>query len=158
MKNIQVGNTIYSLPLQNEAPQWGEQLSSLIEAIANQLNGIAGPYDSTNKLFEFENNITTPTDIVGAVVDPVVVNGAIVTYSVRRMTSSVTASEVGQLTVTYNASNPASSKFDVSQFKAGSAGIEFNFTDVGNLQYTTNNLAGTGHVGRMRFSIKAFEI
>lgn len=157
MKTITLGSSSYSLPQNGEDPTWGEQLSDLVEAMADTLNGAVGTYDSLNKLFLFTNNMSA-TDIPGASIDPVVVNGAIMTYSCRRVTSSVTATEVGQITITYNSSNPSSAKFDFAHQQAGSAGLTFTITDAGAVQIASSNLAGTSHVGRLRFSIKAFEI
>lgn len=155
MKEIILGTNTYLLPQAAESPTWGEELSTLVEALADTVNNISGPYDVLNTLYLFNNNASG--NVTGAALDPQAVNGAIVTYSARRTTSSVTATEVGQLTITYNNSNPSGSFFDVSQFKAGSAGLTFTMLDDGALNLTSSNLAGTGHVGRLRFSVRAFE-
>ena len=155
-KEIILGTDTYILNQEGDSPTWGEQLSTLVEAIVDNVNNLTGPYDTLNNLFLFNNSTTA--NLVGAEVDPAAVNGAILTYSARRVTSSVTATEVGQLTLTYNSSNATSAKFDVSQFKAGSAGIEFSILDSGTINLSSNSIAGTGHIGRLRYSIRAFEI
>ena len=158
MKEIQLGSTIYEIPEQGESPTYGEQLTDYLSAIADTVNGLIGPYDSNNKLFTFTNSVTAFTDITGASIDPTAVDGAILTYAIRRTSSSVTATEAGQLTITYNSSNSTSAKFDTAQFKAGSAGFTFYVADDGNVQYQSTDLAGSGYTNRLRYSIKAFEI
>lgn len=156
---LQIGGTIYFLPENSTSPSWGEELSSLIEALVAEVNGLVSPFDILNRLTILTTAPTAFTDLPNITLDPAVVNGGILTYSARYTTSSITASEVGEAFITYVSSNPVSAKFDIAKSNGAGAGILFYVTDQGQLQTSlTGSVAGTGFNMRLRMTLKAFEL
>lgn len=150
---IVINGTTYSLPEQGQLAPWGEDLSALIEALANSVNTFLGPADILLTTFNVANNVTSATNVTGAAFDPSQVRSAILSYSIYRSTSSTEAAETGQLLLTYKTQ---ASAWDLAQTFGSASGVTFTITAGGQIQYTSSNLGGTGYVGLMRFSAKAF--
>lgn len=156
---VTLGGTIYNVPNTGTSPVWSAQLNEYLLALGEQVNGLAGPFDVLNRLAIYSSAPTGLTDFSNVTIDPTVVNGAIVTYSMRYTTSSVTAVELGQAYVVYDPNNAASSKFNIAKQSAGSAGFNLYVTDIGQVQVILDGApAGTGFNMRLRMSVKAFEL
>lgn len=54
--------------------------------------------------------------------------------------------------VVYNPNNPVNNKWEIIREYAGDGKITFSITDVGQVQFSTTTLAGTGHVGKIGFA------
>lgn len=150
---ITISGTNYSLPAQSDSPAWGENLSSIITALASVASNQAGTGDITLTSFVPANNQSSVANVTGLSFDSSLIRGAIIEYSIYRYTASSELSEVGNLYVSYK--NSAGSA-ELAQTHVGSSGITFSITSGLQIQYTSTNMAGAGYTSKMQFRAKAF--
>ena len=119
-KSITIGSETYQLPQMGSSPPWGEELSDLIEAMADGINTTSGAADITETSAPI-TNVAGAKDIQGLAFDPAVVRSAEISYNISR-------------TITKT----------ISTIPTGTGTIQVTFTDKHNL-FTgdTATLAGT---------------
>lgn len=159
MKTLIVNGVPYSFPEQGETPTWGKEVTDWASAITDTISGLSGPYDLLNQVFLLSNSSTALVDITNFALDPALVQGAIVDYSIRRLTDSEGAFEAGTLYLSYNSFAPATQKWSVARSHAGDANCTIVITDAGQAQIAVNNLlAGSNFSGRLRYTVRALEV
>lgn len=159
MKTLVVNGVPYEFPEQGETPTWGKEVTDWAEAVTNTLSGVVGQYDVLNQIFLLSNSSTAFFDINNFALDPALVQGAIVDYSIRRLTATTGAAEAGTLYLSYNPFNAVGEKWEIAQSFAGEARCTFNVTDAGQAQIKVDDLLpGTGFTGRLRFTVRALEV
>jgi hypothetical protein len=152
-KQVTVNGNNYTLNQQGDNPPWGEQQSELIEALVDVAGSVVGTGDILQTSFNLSNNVSSVTNVTGLQFDPAQVRSAIIEYSIYRSTSSAEASECGTMLVTYSS---VAATWEVARYSVGEAGITFTLTAGGQGQYTSTNMAGTGHSGLLKFRARAF--
>lgn len=94
--------------------------------------------------FSINNNIETPSDITGAVLDSNV-NSAILQYNIIRNTSSEYNTQVGELKIVKENNN-----YSLTDTYAGSCtGVDFSITSTGQLQYKSSYISGLNYTGTL---------
>ena len=84
--------------------------------------------------------------------------GAIIDYSVFRNTTgsgAVTETQTGSIVINYNATNPTGNLWEISDEHVGIANTTFSITDVGQVQFSTIAITGTGYNGFVTYQAKA---
>lgn len=151
--SITISGTTYTLPTQGENPPWGEDLSDLIEAMAASLNSITGDDDILLSNFSIPSVQAVATDVTNLIFDTATVRGAIIDYSLYRISNSQELSETGTMYVSY-ANGAASPKWSLAQYYTGNSNVTFSITDAGQIQYTATTLTGTYTSGVMKFKAR----
>jgi len=151
--SVIINGESFSIPTQGENPPWGEDLSALLLAMVNSLNSVQGISDILLTSFTIVNNQSSAANVFGCLFDTSTVRSAIIEYSVYRSSSVSELSEVGHIYVTYKST---AASWEIVQNYAGSSEVNFTITSGGQLQYTSTNFAGTGYVGKMKFTARAF--
>ncbi len=133
--SITINNQTFNIPVAGEDPGWGEDTTSWIEAISDQVNGLSGLVylNLTNAVLS--DNQVSATDVTGLLFDPSSVRSAVISYAMVRNTLE----EAGTITIVYNASNPATEKWLLSQETTGDIGVSFFISDAGQLSYTSTS-------------------
>lgn len=133
--SITINNQTFNIPVAGEDPGWGEDTTSWIEAISDQVNNLGDLIylNLTNSVMV--DNQVSQTDVTGLVFDPASVRSAIINYTIVRNVME----EAGEITLVYNASNPATEKWLLGQESTGDAGISFFINDAGQLSYTSTS-------------------
>jgi hypothetical protein len=146
----------YSYPESGSDPNWAEEASSWAQAVTTALNSLLGSGDILLSTATIANNQATLADVSGMLFDPTSVRAANISYVVYRITDSITFgnAESGTIYITYDNNATPGSKWTLSQQLNGYSGVTFSVTDLGQLQYLSSNLAGTGYSGSIRFSAK----
>ena len=152
-KQVTISGTTYTLNQQGDSPPWGEDLSSLLEALVEVANSVVGTGDILTTSFSVANNISSATNITGLVFDPAQIRSAIISYSVYRSTNSTELSEAGQIMVTYKST---ANSWELARYSVGDAGLTFTMLPSGQMQFTSTNMSGTGYSGLLKFNAKAF--
>lgn len=83
-KKVTIGTTDYLLPQQGESPKWGEDLSSIIEALINSVNNEFGPNDILESSATIANSGTFPAPVSGYYFDPSEVRSFSSDYNISR--------------------------------------------------------------------------
>lgn len=152
-KTVTINGQNYTLSQQGDNPAWGEQLSSLLQALIDVSNNISNTGDISLTSFTVANNVSSATDVTSLQFDVGVVRAATISYSVYRSTTLSELAECGQIYVVYKST---AATWELVQTNAGSGGITFTITSGGQVQYTSTNMSGSSYSGLMKFSARAF--
>lgn len=96
------------------------------------------------------------TDVTGLLLDSAEVGSAIISTEIRRKTDSNESVSVGHLLARYL---EATSTWAIEDVLSGDAsGVTFSITAGGQVQYTSDTLAGTNYAGTMKFKAITFDI
>lgn len=159
MKTLIISGTPFLFPNPGESPKWGKEVVDWATAVTDALDGIGGTFDINNLAFTVSNSATAYTDITNFSFDPTAVKTVQITYACRRSSTSANLLETGTLYALYDSTLSASSKWYFSRYQAGSANIQFNITDSGQVQVKIGAaISGTSYVGNMRLNARAFEV
>jgi hypothetical protein len=102
-KKVQIGTTTYNLPEQGSSPKWGEDMSSIIEALIAVANNTQGPNDILESSATIANTGSFPGQINGYYFDPVLVRSFVSDYNIsRKITKSISSTSGDGITVTIN--------------------------------------------------------
>lgn len=153
-KKLQVGTDLFDIPLQGESPDYGESLSDFFEAVADSLTNVQQPNDLLRTTAPINNNQTTFASIAGFQFDTTEVRSINSDFLIKRTTVSPANNLVESGTIKGNFDGSTWS-FTV-ECERGNAGVEFNITDAGTVQYKSTNLAGTSYEGVILFRAKVF--
>jgi hypothetical protein len=152
-KTLIINGIPFEYPDAGDEPGWGGDASGWAGEVTEVLQDILGPDDILETSFAVANNQTTFVDVTGLVFDGASVRSADVTYSVYRISDANPSghSESGKMTVVYdnNAVNPWSLAIGNV---VGNAGIFFDITNTGQIQYKTTDIGSLNYNGVMKFS------
>ncbi len=150
---VTVLGSSYVVPVNGQSPSWGDDLHDVVVALADYSNSASGPSDIPLTSFTVANNQSSVSNITGLAFDIAAVQSAIITYSVYRVTSGSELCENGQISIQYK---QTAATWNLSQTCSGTSGITFTITSGGQVQYVSTSMSGTGYVGKLKFSARAF--
>lgn len=136
-KNLTVGNETFKYPSQGENPGWGESASDWAEAVTDKLGTVSGTYDIAKTTFTILDNQASAVDITGFSFSSTVTRSFVADYIVYRATGF----ESGQIFGVYNGS-----AWDYTVSHNGDAGISFQVSTGGQVQYFTDAVYGAGEI------------
>lgn len=151
---VVINGTDYNLPTQGQSPPWGDDLTNIILALIDSAANVNGPGDILKTTFLLANNQSSAANVTGLAFDLSQIRAAIVQYSVYRSTDSNEESETGTMYVTYSSLNSAWSLVIAGDVLNST--MVFTITSLGQIQYTSGNLAGANYTGRIIFAASAF--
>ncbi len=132
------------------------QLLAAIALIANSGGGIA----SFKQVIA--NNQVSAANITGLVFDKTAYYGARVAFQINRKTDTAASESVfsGELWCQYSAQDDSwKIVMDAKGEDADSTGMVFSITSAGQVQYTSDSIAGSNYVGHIRVTdVKRFAI
>lgn len=157
---IIIGSTIIDFPNSSAGPNWAAPIIQFAKAVESALSFVVSPFDVGQHVMVLDstNTITNipVTDGVTPLIFPVDAilsnsgaRGAFVRYTVYRETVSAQAWEVGELVLVYN--NLATPKWTLSRNRVGDGLCSFTISDNGQINMSTTNLVGAGHLGRVTY-------
>ena len=140
-KTVQIGSNVYTIPEEGENPGWGEDLTAYLEGIADALANVQGPNDILITSASLNNNQSTFANVAGLQFNTAQVQAIEVKYLVIREydAGATTVVESGTITGNYDGST-----FFITTNHIGDAGMTFDITNTGQVQYKTTDL--TNHV------------
>lgn len=142
-----VNNQPFEYPEQGEQQPWAEGATGWANEVTKVLNSVNGPSDILESSATINNNITIPTDISGFFFDSTTVRSFAVRGNIYRNIDGTEHTEEFLLTGLYQ----GTSGWALGQQGLGSAGVSFTITNLGQIQYTSSNLAGSVHTGLIKF-------
>ena len=147
-----VNNTTFQYPADRDSPGWGEEATGWASEVTTVLNTLIGTGDILETVANIANNQTISADVIGLSFDPTTVRGAIAQYSIYRVSSTTELVEVGQIFLSYKS---VAATWDMTIIGSSGANTPLTITSLGQIQYTTNNMSGTGYSGLIKFVAKA---
>ncbi len=105
--------------------------------------------------FSVANNVAAATNVTGLIFNSANVKSAQVFYSMRRSTATNEVVSTGRLDLVFR---DTGSTWDLGDEAFGDDdGVEFSVTAAGQVQYTSDDLTGTGYAGTLRFKAITFD-
>lgn len=156
-KTLIVNNTPYQYPKSGDEPGWGGEATGWAEAVTNVLSDLLGPNDILETAFNVANNQATFVDVTGCFFNAASVRAAEITYSVSRSSTATPSGKVetGTIQLIYDGGAPG---WSISQGNIlGDAGVQFQITSGGQLQYKSSNISALNYVGTMKFRAKTLQ-
>lgn len=152
-KIITIGTEDFEIPLQGENADYGEQLTDTFVAIADALASVQQPNDILTTTASIANNQAAFANIPGFSFDTSEVVSINSEYIVTRSTTAPASvvTESGTIRGNYNGTS-----WTISHDYDGDAGMEFDITAAGQMQYKSSNIAGAGYVGSIIFKARVF--
>lgn len=134
-KDLQIGNTIYEYPVQQDG-NYGEEATAWAEAVTTSLANVQGPNDITITSATLSNNQAVAANVPGLVFNAGSVQAIRVDYLVIRE-GTATDTEHGYLEANYNGTD-----WKITQDGIGDVGVYFTINASGQVQYTSSDWAG----------------
>jgi hypothetical protein len=155
-KRITIGSNTYNLPLAGENPGWGEELSDIIEALADASNDSVGPDDILETSALISNNISSATNINLFKFNTSTVRSFEAQYYIFRKNDSTTISEAGIII----GNNDDTLGWSISIQKTGEADVVFDIDSTGQVTYTSSDMGGVYDTtnSKIKFAAKALNI
>lgn len=152
-KTLTVGTEDFEFPLEGENAGYGESVSDWAEAVSDALETVQAPNDVLVTTASILNNQTSFADIAGFIFDSSEVISINAEFIVIRTTVSPANNlvESGFIQGNFDGSN-----WIYGVISQGNAGITFNITSAGQLQYQSTNVTGTTYVGSITFRGRVF--
>lgn len=152
---VSIQGTIVNFPSSGQSPNWAPAVIQFAQLVAAALAFSVGPFDIPPQTFVMTSNVNNNVDLPNLSFPTTQVQGAAISYSVFRSTSSVVATETGNILVNFNSSSAVGAKWEISRDYIGNASTTFNITDVGQVQFSTTLLTGTSHQGKVTYQARA---
>lgn len=149
---IVINGTTIQLPNSGASPNWSQAVIQAFQQIAKALAISTNSFDIPPQLYIMTSNVNTNVDIPNLSFPTNKVNGSIILYNCARHTNSTDVSESGILMLNYDSSLSSGQKWQLSkEFVNAGAQISFDVTDLGQVQFSTTSIAGSGHTGSIYF-------
>lgn len=154
--SVVVQGTTYLIPKPAAPAPWGEELHDYLKALGEAYSTLVGVGDISETSATITNNQSSAADVLGLAFDSAQVRSANIAYQITRTTSTTTRIESGMLTIFFDTSRSVGEKWVLQREAVGTdSGVEFTVTDAGQVQYTSDNMGGTGHSGIIKFEARA---
>ena len=160
MTKITIKGTSYNIPTSGQSPNWAPNLILALQALADAVNVFTGTFDVAPQVKNIDiYNASSNISIDNLIFPPANVRAVTVFYTVFRKTDESTSgagdgvevSEAATLECNYNNSRPSGQKWEVTRIGEGDSFIDFNMTDLGQIQFTTTALTGINHTGLIAY-------
>lgn len=151
-KPLTIGSETFDFPINGQNSGWGEQVTDWAEAVTNALQTVQGPADILLTTANIINNQSTFVNINGFSFSTATVEAFTAEYYVLRTTAIPAASKVESGHISGNYDGTA---WLISIQNTGDAGIDFQITSGGQLQYKTDNMVGSNYSGVIKFKAKS---
>lgn len=154
-RSLTIGSQTFDIPLQGEAPDYGENLTEFFTAIADSLSDIVGPSDILLTTATIANNQSSPANIPGFAYSTSTVKTIKAEYIIERSTStpSVVKVENGFIEGNYDGTS-----WNISIRTIGNSDTTLSITSGGQIQYISSNMTGAGYSGIIRFRSQSITV
>ena len=152
---IIIQGTIINYPTSGSDPNWSQAMVDFAIAVQNALGSFVGPYDVPPQTFTMTSNAYSNEPLPNLSFPTATVQGAVISYSVYRNSTTETPTETGTIMINYNPLAGAGLKWEVSREYIGDGKVTFNVTDVGQVEFSSTTLSGTYNTGYLTYQAKA---
>jgi hypothetical protein len=154
-KTLTVNGEDFEYPTNREPAGWGEDATGWAEAVTNVLSNVTGTGDILLTDATINNNQSSPANVTSLSFDPANVRGAVVIYTIYRVTTSTGATEATETGTIYVGYKSTAGTWDITVVGSANAGVTFSITAGGQIQYTSTNFSGSSYSGVMTFKAQA---
>lgn len=137
-RQLIVNGTTYNFPAPGDERAWGEDATDWAEAVTDILDSVVSAGFVPQTTATINDNVTTFTNILGASFNSSINRSFKFSYAVQRTDGSTTVAESGEINGVHNGTD-----WDYSLSRVGDAGMTFNVTTAGQIQYKSSSIGGT---------------
>lgn len=137
-KTLVVNNIPFEYPEQGEQQPWGESATAWAEEVTRVLNSVRGASDLLETRADVANNVTTFTNVTDCFFDQTSVRSFNLSGNIYRKIGATELFEQFELNGLYR----GTSGWALQQESQGNAGVTFQITPAGQVQYKSTNMAG----------------
>jgi hypothetical protein len=152
---ITVSGTTVNFPSSGDSPNWSPAIIQFAQLVAAALQFSFGPFDIPPQTFDITSDVNNNVILPNLSFPTTQVNGALIQFSVSRVSSTTTVTETGLMVIDYNPTFPTNEKWQISVDYAGEAQITFTVTDVGQVLFSTTSLPGSFVSGAITYQAQA---
>jgi hypothetical protein len=152
---ITISGTTVNFPSSGDSPNWSPAVIQFAQLVAAALEFTVGAFDIPPQTFDITADVNTNVALPNLSFPTTQVNGAIIAFSVIRVSSTTTVTETGNMVINYNPTFPTNQKWEISVDYVGNADITFSVTDVGQVQFSTTSLPGSFVSASITYQAKA---
>lgn len=146
-RTLIINSIPFEIPEPGEQQPWGEGLTEYLTEIANVLNSVNGPSDILESSATINNNVSVATDIPGFFFDTNTVRSFSIRGNIYRKIDTTEYFEEFTFTGLYK----GAAGWDTTQQGMSDSGVTFSITSLGQVQYISTNLVGTGYTGLIKY-------
>lgn len=152
-KTLIIGTEEFDFPVVGDSPDWGEQVTDWAEAVSDSLQNVQQPNDVLRTTALIANNQTTFASITGFSFD----TSEVISINSEFIITRTTVSPANNLVESgYIQGNFNGSTWIFTIESNGNAGVEFQITDGGQVQYKSTDVTGTSYEGVIIFRARVF--
>lgn len=155
MKVLVVNGQNYFFPEESDSPPWGSLVTDWATAVTGVLDEVVGTGDIVETSAGINNNVSSATNVAGLTFSTAAVRGAIVDYSIYRVTTSTGATELVEVGNMYLGFKNTANSWDIVVVGGNTAGVTFSITNTGQVQYVSTNITGLNYSGIIKFRARA---
>ncbi|NDC95538.1 hypothetical protein EBZ38_05890 [bacterium] len=153
---ITIQGTVIEFPSSGQSPNWAPAVIEFAQAVEQALLSSVGPYDVPPQAIDI-TNAASSTPITALSFPTSVVRSVDIRYSIFRKTDTPSSEEIeaGSMTLAYDS---VSSTWSLERDFTGNTDgktVTFTVDSVGQVFYTSSNLAGTNYSGKLSFAAQA---
>lgn len=152
-RTVTVGNEEFELPVQGDNPDFGETLTDYFVAVADALGTVQAPNDIPSTTASILNNQASFTNISGFIFD----SSEVIAINSEFIIVRTTVSPANNLVESgFIQGNFDGTSWNWTVESVGNAGIDWNITSAGQLQYKSTDVSGTSYTGTVLFRGRVF--
>lgn len=137
-RELTVGSDTFQYPEVGDR-SWGEDATNWAEAISETVNTLTPAGFIAVTTVNINDNVSTFTDILGAAFNSSAVHSFRFHFTVERTNGVTRSVEIGSITGVFS-----NSDWDYSiRIDAGDAGMDYQVTSAGQIQYKSSSIGGT---------------
>lgn len=151
-----VNNTPYNYPTSGDEPGWGNDATAWAVGVTDVLNDLLGPNDILETAFNVANNQTSFADVTGLLFNAASVRSAEISYAIYRVSTANPSgqTETGTIQIVYD--NAVGWSINQGNI-LGNAGVIFQVTNSGQIQYKSTDIGSINYIGAMKFRAKTLQ-
>lgn len=153
-KTLVIGSEEFEFPEEgNNSGNYGESVTSWADAVTRALSTVQKPNDIPDTEATILNNTATFTSVLGLSFNTSEVISINTEYRIQRTTDTITSVESGFIEGFYDGTN-----WQITIRSTGNAGVEFDITGAGQIQYKSTLISGANYSGSISFRAKVFNV
>lgn len=145
----------YEFPGESDPPAWGTLVLDWATAVTGVLGEVVGVGDIVQTSAAIANNVSSPAVVSGLLFNSSTVRGAVVTYSVYRVTTNSGAQELAETGQMFLSFKSTANTWDIAIAGSSSANVVFSVNSNGQVLYTSSNMTGLSYSGIIKFRASA---
>lgn len=141
-KDVQIGNSIYKIPVYGEN-KWGENTTALLEALTTAISNVVGPEDILTQEAILANNVTIPAPINGLKFDTSIVENGVINGIIVRIFTDVSGKVPTQDSFVIESASYLGELEYTVRYQGSDAKVTIIGQNNGQFQYTSEDVVDT---------------